>query len=30
MVEQELNREGLSMGPLARPSRLPTFATAKH
>ena len=30
MVEQELNREGLSMGPLARPSRRPTFATVKH
>lgn len=27
IVEQELNREGLSLGPLARGSHLPTFST---
>jgi len=27
LVEQELNREGLSMGVLAHPPRLTTFAT---
>ena len=27
VVEQELNREGLTLGPFARPSRLTTFAS---
>ena len=26
LVEQELNREGLTMGVLAHPPKLPTFA----
>ncbi len=27
-VEEELNREGLSLGPLARPTKLPTFGSS--
>jgi hypothetical protein len=27
LVEQELNRQGLTLGTLAQPPRLPTFAT---
>ena len=30
MVEQELNREGLSLGPLANPPRLTTFASMRQ
>jgi hypothetical protein len=30
LVEQELNREGLTLGPLAHPPRLATFATVQQ
>jgi hypothetical protein len=30
LVEQELNREGLSLGPLANPPKLPTFASMQQ
>jgi len=29
LVEDELNREGLSLGPLARPPKLPTFGSSR-
>jgi len=27
-VEEELNREGLTLGPLAKPRKLPTFGSS--
>jgi hypothetical protein len=30
LVEEELNREGLTMGVLAHPPKLPTFATLQQ
>jgi hypothetical protein len=29
LVEEELNREGLTMGPLAKPSKLATFESKR-